>query len=344
MGIISASEMAQAHMRGMKNNPRVQLSAICDVEPERLAEAGKKFHIEKLYQDYRDLLADPEIDAVIVCTPDYLHKEMTVAALQAGKHVLCEKPMAMEVSDCLEMIEAEKKYGKKLMIGQICRYTPGFMLAKKLIEEGRIGELFFVESEYAHDYSTAARGWHDWRVDASRPREPYLGGGCHAVDLLRWIAGDPSEVMAYSNHKCLKDWPVDDCTVSIMKFPNQVIGKVMVSIGCKRSYTMRSVFYGTRGTIITDNTSPYLTVYDSQTSIFPEVSSNEVGIRYPVNINNHNTTGEIESFADAVLNHTPVSTPGYEGAATVAVCLAAVESSKKGLPVQIVYPERKFKK
>ena len=124
----------------------------------------------------------------------------------------------------------------------------------RLIDAGRIGELFFVESEYAHDYSTAARGWNDWRVDSNRPREPYLGGGCHAVDLLRWIAGNPSEIMAYSNHKCLTDWPVDDCTISMMKFPNNVIGKVFVSIGCKRDYTMRSVFYGTRGTIIADNT------------------------------------------------------------------------------------------
>ena len=147
--------------------------------------------------------------------------------------------------------------------------------------------------------------------------------------------------MAYSNHKCLKDWLVDDCTISRMKFPNDVIGKVFVSIGCKRDYTMRSIFYGTRGTIITENTSPYLTVYDSHAQIFDDVQARDLSIRYPVNINNHNTIGEIESFVDAILNHTAVSTPGYEDAATVTVCLAAVESAKCGKPISIQYPPMK---
>ena len=86
------------------------------------------------------------------------------------------------------------------MTGQICRFTPGFMLAKQLIEEGRIGEIACIESEYAHNYRLGAAGFQNWRRDAKVARENIVGGGCHAMDLLRWIMGEPTSVYAVSNH------------------------------------------------------------------------------------------------------------------------------------------------
>ena len=246
-------------MIAIRSNKQADLVAICDIDLDKAKKVASDFNVEHVYADYHDLLNREDIDAVVICTPDQLHREMTVAALEAGKHVLCEKPMALTREDCAAMVAAGKKSDKKLMIGQICRYTPGFKLAKELIDRGEIGELFYVESEYAHDYSKILRDVHAWRADPLR--HGYLGGGCHAVDLLRWIAGDPYEVMAYANRKMLTFLPTDDCTISIMKLPNDVIGKVFVSIGCKRDYTMRSVFYGSKGTIIADNTTPHLTVF-----------------------------------------------------------------------------------
>ena len=155
-----------------------------------------------------------DVDAVVVATPDQLHREMTMAALGAGKHVLCEKPMALTLEDCQAMIDASRNTDRKLMIGQICRFTPGFMRAKQLIDNGEIGELFFVESEYAHDYSKIPGTFSNWRLDPLR--HGFLGGGCHAVDLVRWIAGNPYEVAAFANKKMLTDWPTDDCTIAIM--------------------------------------------------------------------------------------------------------------------------------
>lgn len=205
------------------------------------------------------MIADPAIDAVIIASPDQNHRQMILDSLNAGKHILCEKPLALTREDCGAIVEAVKKSDKKFMVGQICRYTPGFKQAKEIIESGAIGELTFVESEYAHDYSHIyAAG--SWRSDPVR--NGVVGGGCHAVDLLRWIAGDPEEVMAYGTHKTFADvTPYDDTHIAVLKFPNGVIGKVFVSISCKRDYTMRSVFYGTNGTIIVDNTSPTMTVF-----------------------------------------------------------------------------------
>ena len=127
------------------------------------------------------------------------------------------------------------------------------------MDSGEIGRLFFADSEYAHNYDHAL-GHRGWRKDPRRPRNAFLGGACHAVDLVRWVAGDILEVSAYANHLALPDWPVDDCTVALFKFAGGAIGKVLGSIGCVRPYTMRSLFYGTEGTVLCDNRSEVIQV------------------------------------------------------------------------------------
>ena len=328
-GIIGGG-MGRAHMAGLKLNNSAELAAICDINPDVLKTCSDLYPEARTYTDYRELLADPGVDAVVVAVPDQGHREMSLAALDAGKHVLCEKPMALTLEDCRAMVDASRKSDRKFMVGQICRFTPGFVNAKKLIDAGEIGELFFVESEYAHDYSKIPGKYNNWRLDPLR--HGFLGGGCHAVDLLRWIAGNPYEVAAFANKKMLVDWPTDDCTIAIMKFPNDVIGKVFVSTGCKRNYTMRSVFYGSKGTIITDNTNPQMTVFKTDASC-----GFTTPMLYPVSINNHNTVGELATFTEAILEDKPVATDAFQGACTVAAALAAVRSSKSGQVEKVSY-------
>ena len=208
------------------------------------------------------------------------------------------------------------------MVGQICRFTPGFAKAKELIDAGELGDIFYVESEYAHDYQDILSE-NGWRSDPNR--NGVVGGGCHAVDLLRWVAGDPIEVTAYANHKMLPIVPYDDCTIAILRFENDVIGKVFVSTGCKRAYTMRSSFYGTKGTVVCDNTSPSITFYKSQEENPAELEEREI----EVDIANHNTFGEFRAFADAILNDKPVPTDALQGAKTIAACMAIVDSANE---------------
>lgn len=326
--------IGRSHISGIEKNEHAVLTAICDTDEIYAKECAENNKLSKYYLNFDEMLVNEDIDAVVVCVPDQVHMRYTVAALKAGKHVLCEKPMALLTDDCKKMIDAAKESGKKLMIGQVCRKAPGFVLAKKLADGGEIGELFFVESEYAHDYAKIP-GHGGWRIDPVNLRHPVIGGGCHAIDLLRWIAGNPIEVFAYANRKMLKSWPVDDCTVAVMKFPNDVIGKVMTSIGCKRTYTMRTVLYGSKGTIITDNTSPELTL---QREITDESGSQRIEVRQiPVDINNHNIASEIEELCECIINDTPVLTDGTEGAFTVAAGCAIVESAAKGDKVTIDY-------
>lgn len=332
IAVIGCSGMASSHMKGVCAKEGVKLYAICDTAEERLAQRKEEFGVEIAVTDYRELVNDPNLDAVVIVVPDKLHLPMTKAFLEAGKAVLCEKPMALTVEECEEMMRVEKATGGKLMIGQVCRCTPAFRMAKELVEAGRIGELVFVESEYAHNYGVVP-GYNNWRVDPDR--HGFIGGGCHAVDLLRWIAGNPTEVYAHANHKILTDWPVDDTSIAIYQFPNNVMGKVFVSIGCRRNYTMRTVLYGTKGTIICDNTSDHMQLFEDDAANGKDYTKPQI---LPVDINNHNVGAEIDQFVNALLSGAPMPVSSIEGASTVAVCAASVESARIGKPVQIEYP------
>ena len=336
VGVIGLG-MGRAHLEGaIKYGASVGL--ICDTNPAKLKEWGEKNNIpeEKWTTDWHDIVNNKEINAVIIATPDQQHREQVVACLEAGKHIMCEKPLALTREDIEAMVKAVEAHPEcKFMIGQICRFTPAFVQAKKYIDEGKVGDLYYVESEYAHDYQHMFEANPtNWRSDPVR--NGVVGGGCHAVDLLRWLVGsDPYEIYAHGTHKLLPYVKYDDANLAILKFPNEVMGKVFVSTGCKRDYTMRTCIYGTKGTLVFDNRSENMTVY------FADEEGHGAGtpVTVPVEINNHNATAEFKVFADALVNDTPIATTVYEGAKTVAACLAIIESSKTG---KIVNPDYNF--
>lgn len=324
------------HVKAFAENKDAELVMVCDNVEEYAKECGEAYGVSWT-TNFDDILENDEITAVSLALPDQLHHEFVIRALRAGKDVLCEKPLALKLDECKDMIKVADETGKYLMVGQISRFTPAFAKAKKLIDDGEIGDLFFVESEYAHDYSKMEIPWRKNDPD----RDGMVGGACHAVDLLRWIAGNPTEVFAYANHKVLTDWKSNDCTISVMQFPNDVIGKVFCSTGCKRNYTMRSVFYGTEGTIIVDNKSNTLSLFKN--SIEGD-DMNYVGeiphgleIKLPVEINNHNIFAEVGEFCSCIAEGRKPILSATEGARTVSVCLAAMESAKERKPITVDY-------
>lgn len=337
--IIGCGVFGCTHARALSTIKEANIVAVCDTYIEKCKALNEKFQLEaSCYSNYMDMLEKEQIDIVVVATSDKEHKDASIAALKTNHHVMCEKPMSLFTEDCIEMIKAADEAHKLLMVGQVCRCTPAFIKAKELVDNGVIGELCFAESEYAHDYSRAF-GTDNWRVD--KDREPIIGGACHAIDLLRWIAGDPYETTAYSNHKMLTDWPVDDTTIAIMKFPNNVIGKVFTSIGCKRNYTMRTVLYGTKGTIIVNNSDSHFTLFlekeNENGGNLGDVSNKTVAHEIPVVVNNHNVPEEHKQLIDAVMKNKPLVTTGREGAKTVIACRAVVDSAKTGKSVKIDY-------
>lgn len=314
------------HAAAYRQNPHTELSFLCDTDSNRLNEVSDELGVSKTTADYRELLDDESIQIVSIATPDMLHREMAVAALEAGKHVLCEKPMALTMDDCSAIVQAADSANTHFMVGQVCRFAPGFVLTHSLVQDGLIGNLFLVESEYAHNY-TSARGVGDWRLHPLR--HPFIGGACHAVDLLRWIAGNAVEVHAYANHFTMKEWPNDDCIVANMKFESGVVGRVMCSIGCQRPYTMRSCFYGDAGTIISTNTEDRIQVFSTKYPSKPAFWD------IPVDISSHNVVHEVATLVDCIRAGKRIQTDAREGARTVCTCLAVIESSRSGQPVRV---------
>lgn len=336
MSVIGIGGFGWAHANGIiKNSSKCELVSVCDINEEMARQRGEEFGV-KWCTDYKEILSDESVDAVSVATPDFLHADIVCDALKAGKHVLCEKPLALNLDDCKKMISEAKKHDKIFMVGQICRYTPAFVKAKEIVDSGEIGELYFMESEYAHDYSHMPTDC--WRT---RPdRHGIVGGGCHAVDLIRWFMGNPEEVFGYACHKVLPDWPTDDCTIGIMKFSNGNIGKVFCSTGCKRDYTMRTVIYGTKGTIIVDNTSHTFTLFKDEVGDGQKIYGTDrhaVGLTIPVEVANHNIGNEVSDFIDLINSDEEVVVNAIEGASTVSVCLSIVNSTKTGVPEKVDY-------
>ena len=336
LGIIGLG-VGVSHLKGVLRISNATVKAICDTDPQKLKKVAEQYGIRESSSDYRTMLADPEIDGVCVATPDHLHLQMVCDALRAGKHVLCEKPLSLHSDECKEMIRVAEETGKLLMVGQVCRMSPGFIAAKKLIDDGTLGEVYFIESEYAHDYS-AINGW---RKEPALQRHPVTGGGCHPVDLVRWLTGsDPCEVFSYSTHRALPDWPCDDSTIAVLKFHSGLAGKIYVSTGCKRNYTMRTVIYGTKGTVIVDNTTPHLSLFTEcfgGLDAFSGKKMKEIEHRIPVRVDNHNFGDEIAEFCSCIESGLPPKISAEEGRKAVAVCEAIIRSSATGLPEQVLY-------
>ena len=323
--VVGVLAIGKSHIKAIMNNShKAELTAVCD-NIEAIGKPVAEQYGVPFYSDFYEMIKVGGFDCVILATPDFVHMEHAVAAMDAGYHVLCEKPIAQTMEECQAVVDAARRSGVKFMAGQVGRKCPGFIKAKELVDAGEIGDLFFIESEYAHDYQFMGKSW---RRDPVNLRHGVIGGGCHAIDLLRWIAGDPVKVSALANRKVLTDWPVDDATIAIMEFPNGVIGKMFCGIAVKRDYTMRTCIYGTKGTIICDNRSPEITLYrhavtDNGKHLYPAE-------KVPVAIAHHNLTAEVDDICEAILNDTPIECDAIEGSNTVAVGVACVISAARG--------------
>lgn len=313
---LPGTELCMVYDPAFGKNPRI------DVEYYRSKQIPVAEKEEDIYAS--------DADIVVVASPDQFHADQSIRALMAGKHVACEKPLAPTVADCQKIIDAVKKSGKEFMTGQVCRYAPCFQVMKQIIESGRIGEIVALEGSYAHDYIKAP-GWDNWRKSAEVGRYGFLGGGCHTLDLLRYLAGNPQEVTCYMNQKFLKDWSKPDTGVAIAKFPNDVIGRIFVSIGIKAPYTMGTIVYGTKGTLRYRDEDFVELAEESIYSASKELKYTKIpslGVA-------HHIKFELEAFVDHLGNGTVFPSDVYEGTGTVAFAEAAIRSAETGLPQKV---------
>ena len=204
VGIIGCGGIANGkHMPSLKTVPNVRMVAFCDIVPERAEKAAREYGVEgaKTYVDYHDLLKDPAIEVVHVLTPNREHAQITIDALYAGKHVMCEKPMAKCAADAKRMLEAAEATGKKLTIGYQHRQKAQSQYAKQYIESGALGEIY-----YANCYAIRRRGTPNWGVFLNEEEQgggPIIDIATHSLDLTLYLMNnyEPKMVLGRTHKK-----------------------------------------------------------------------------------------------------------------------------------------------
>lgn len=192
IGIIGGGRICAAHATSAQALVDTELVAIADVEPEKLAQQTQQFGCRG-YADYRPLLEDPAVDAVVVALPHWMHREVTIAALHAGKHVFLEKPMAMTVAECDEMIAAARRSGKTLMVAHSQHFFPVNMAARKVIADGGIGNLVLATDTWYKGFWEGGKR-PAWFLEDAQGGGMWSMNGSHMIDRLCFLTGD--EVVA----------------------------------------------------------------------------------------------------------------------------------------------------
>lgn len=230
VGIIGCGGIANAkHMPALKKVADCEMVAFCDIIPERAEKAAKEFGVAgaKAYTDYKELLRDPEIEVVHVCTPNRSHSFITVDALEAGKHVMCEKPMAINSEEAKKMIDAKNRTGKKLSIGYQSRFRPDSRYLKAEAEEGTFGDIYFAKATAIR--RRAVPTWGVFLNEHEQGGGPLIDIGTHALDLTLWTMNNyrPKYCVGTTYHKLNKDtnqgnawgsWDPDKFTVEDSAF------------------------------------------------------------------------------------------------------------------------------
>ncbi|MBR3751406.1 MAG: Gfo/Idh/MocA family oxidoreductase [Clostridia bacterium] len=256
LALIGSGRAGMIHARNFNSSvPNAQIVAVCDPIEEAAKSAAAELEIKKWYTDYREVMEDKEIDAVIVATPTKYHCEIVVAAAKAKKDILCEKPLAMTVDECDLMNKVAKENGVKLQVAFMRRFDASFMAAKKMIDNGEIGDVVMVRSNTRGPSIPKP-----WMYDISKSNGPLAEVCSHDIDSLRWFTGsDFKTVYAIGgNYRCpdaKKDFPdFYDNVVLNASFANGCQGMIDGAQGVLYGYDARCEILGTKGCIYLGNT------------------------------------------------------------------------------------------
>jgi predicted dehydrogenase len=274
--VIGAGRAGLTHARNfVASVPHARLAALSDPEPNTLAKAGEELNVTALFPDYRQALERKDIDAVVVATPTALHRDIVVAAAEAGKHILCEKPMAMNPAECDAMNAAAAKHGVILQIGFMRRFDQGFLQARERIAQGEIGDVVMVKS-HTHGPSIPK----PWMYDIRASNGPLAEVNSHDIDTLRWFTGSEfATVFAFAgNYRCPQaraEFPdFYDNVILTARFRNGMQGFVGGAQGVQYGYDCRCEILGTRGLLTVGSLAAApITVCTSNGLVTPVINS-----------------------------------------------------------------------
>ncbi len=343
VAVIGCGGISSVHLGGYKKLPQVEIYALCDINEAQLKKRGEEYGVTRLYTDCETMLRElPEIDAVSVCTWNSAHAPCTIAALKAGKHVLCEKPMAMNAHEAEEMARISKENGKLLMIGFVRRFGNDCAILQDLIEDDQLGDVYYAKATYLRRSGNPG----GWFGDKSRSGGgPLIDLGVHVIDLTRYLMGNPRPVSVYGaafkklyNRKDIKQTAgyqsvsasnddicdVEDAVTALIRFDNGSVISVEASFSLNIEKDKGDIeLFGTKGGAKLD---PALKVFSSMS-------------KYMTNVEFTTTTAlsfdglfdrEISHFVDCVRTGEPCRNPAEDGVTLMKILDAIYESAATG--------------
>ena len=326
VGIVGLGGNGGRFLEAYATNPRAEVAALCDVRDDHRQALQDKYGVSSGYADYAELLRRDDIDLVSIHAPDDLHAPFTLDALDAGKHVFVEKPMATTVEDCLRMVERADAAATRVAVGHVLRTRPHFRMLKEMVDAGELGSIYAMRSHYL---TAAMRKSASFIETANRSySHSMLTMGVHPVDLMRWYAGDIVEVQAMENRGiALPGNPRDESVTALYRFASGATGSITV---CWASNYVFDSFYG-------------LELHGSEASVvWDKIHRKEAFKAAPLPPPPETTrpgyAAEVDSVVDSLLDDTPLFCDVHEGARSAIACLKAVEAAETGEALAVPNP------
>ena len=337
VAVIGCGKIAQVrHLPEYATNPNAQLVAYYDKNSQRAHEVAAQYG-GKVYDSYFDLLKDPEIDAVSVCVENRSHAEMTTAALYAGKHVLCEKPMGVTLAECESMVAAAEFNNRHLMIGHNMRFDPVHRRAKELLEQGVIGDVITFRTGLG---TSGPEGWSmegNWFFDKKKAVMGALSDlGIHKIDLMQYLTGQTviettAKILTLNKHDREDHLiGVDDNAICIYELSGGAMGTMTASWTYYGAEDNSTILYGTKG---------IMRIYDDPAAAIKVILTDGSKISYDVEAiqtnDNQTKSGVIDLWMDSLVNNREPEISGRSALTAMRAVFASLRSSELGTAVEI---------
>ncbi len=316
--IVGCGRIAERHAEHIARVGR--LVSVCDTNIERAKEFSRKYGAVA-YASLAEMLSGPECAEVIsVCSPNGLHAEHSILSLRAGRHVVCEKPMALTVRDCERMIMESEKAGRRLFIVKQNRFNPPIVELKRLISDGALGDILSVQLNCFWNRNKDYYGSSEWKGTKDLDGGALYTQFSHFLDLLNWLIGDVKELRAYTGNANHPEIEIDDQGVVALRFENEALGTIHYSTNAfEKNLEGSLTVFGTRGTVKVGgeylNVLEYVAVEDYSPPTLPRgKESNDYG-SYRGSMSNHDKV--YENVADVLRSSGVITTSGIEGLRTV---------------------------
>jgi predicted dehydrogenase len=340
IGVIGLG-MGSGHVRGYKEHPNAEVVAVADTNAERLEERGKELEIAKRYTDPLEMIEKEQLDIVSIAVPNKFHKPLTIAALESGAHVLCEKPMAMNTAEAEDMLAAAKKAGKRLGINFSFRFTPQSFAMKRLVEAGELGDIYFGRTIWHRRRGMPGfGGWFGTKELSGGG--PLIDLGVHRLDLALWLMDypEPEWVMGSAyNHiaseaaaKEGKHFDVEDLACGMIKFKNGATLELEASWAgnIKERERMSTRLLGTKGGLYQYNLKEG---YEFHVEYYTEKN----GCHYDMHLHPPvpGCNNSYYTFVDALVKDEPFVVAPEQGVTVMKLLDAIYKSAATGAPVKV---------